>query len=124
MAWLFAEEHGADSAALLRLLDDGEALVPSLWHLDVANALLVGERRRRIAGDDAARFLALLANLPIFTEEVLPTAVEAHALARRFDLTAYDAAYLALAARATLPLATFDAALRRVAGAAGIAVLG
>jgi len=123
MAWLFKSERSADAAGLLRLLEEREAVVPSLWHLEVANALLVAERRREWPPRKVAEFLADLAGLPIYTDETLPPANEAHALGRRFGLTAYDAAYLALAARERLPLATFDTALVRAAQKAGVQTL-
>jgi predicted nucleic acid-binding protein len=96
--------------------------VPSLWTLEVANALLVGERRRRTTPADAARFLAILATFPITVDD----RTAAHAwretthLARAHGLTAYDAAYLELAICLGVPLATLDDKLIAAAVAVGV----
>lgn len=122
MGWCFESEADGYTDAALAALDDGEAVVPPLWALEVANVLLVAERRRRIARPDATRFLRLLGALPIVIAE--PLAVQ-HLdrlllLGRDHRLSAYDAAYLQLALERSLPLATRDRALRAAAGAAGV----
>ena len=124
LAWLFHDEKNADADAIIGKLPALEMLVPRLWHLEVANVLLVGERRGRCTQADVTAWLAFLSALPI----VVDPATEARAwsdtiaLARQHGLTAYDAAYLELALRERLPLATLDAKLRSAAKAVGVAI--
>ena len=110
-----------------RLLIAGTpALVPALWHLEMANALVVAERRRILAADDVNRALRdielLLANA-IETDTSLVTVRQSSVMARAFNLSAYDASYLDLAKREGLPLATLDDPLRIAAKQARVAIL-
>jgi predicted nucleic acid-binding protein len=105
-------------------LDGGEAIVPTIWPLEVLNAFLSAERQRRIGAADTRRFLALLAELPIVvaaSEDVVRWSALAER-ARRHRLTAYDAAYLDLSLQLGLPLATLDGALRAAAKSAGVMI--
>ena len=115
MSWCFADEADAYADGVLDRLAQDEALVPSIWPLEIGNVLLVAERRKRLSEADSARFLALLAELPIVVESEPPQRMlrEILALARELDLSTYDAAYLDLAMRLGLPIATNDAALRK-----------
>jgi predicted nucleic acid-binding protein len=97
--------------------------VPALWWFEVRNALAVNERRGRLGEADTAAFLRALARLSIGFDRS-PDEAALLALARRHRLTVYDAAYLELAQREGLPLATLDAALRDAAAASGVALLG
>ena len=82
---------------------------PSLWRLEVANVLTVAERRGRITATDADRFLEMLARLGILIDEGNTSTWKATlSLARLTGLSAHDAAYLELAIRGGLPLATLD----------------
>lgn len=123
LAWGFEDEDDAHAAAILVKMPDLHAHVPGLWTLEVANALLVGERRKRLTPADVARFLAILDAFPITIDE--ETASRAWAdtlhLARAHSLSAYDAAYLELAIRRGLPIATLDARLLDAATAVGVA---
>ncbi len=122
MVWGFEDEDDTYAAALLDRMPERHAHVPSLWPLEVANALIVGERRGRITPADAARFLAILDTFPITVDD--ETAVRAWSdtmhLARAHHLSAYDAAYLELAIRRGLPLATLDDRLKAAATAVGV----
>ncbi len=122
VAWCFQDQADAESEAALEALADGEALVPAIWPLEIANVLLVAERRRRLSRAEAGGFLDLLGALPIVVEEVSFHGATTGVLsrAREHGLSAYDAAYLDLAARKGLPLATRDAALRAARRKAGI----
>jgi predicted nucleic acid-binding protein len=97
-------------------------LVPRLWHPEVANVLLVGERRGRGSQADSAKWLSFLSNLPVVDDG----ATEAKAwsdtlnLARQQGLSEYDASYLELALREGVPLATLDAKLKGAAQAVGV----
>ncbi|HWU62935.1 MAG TPA: type II toxin-antitoxin system VapC family toxin [Ensifer sp.] len=121
-SWLFKDEANAAADRLVRELETGRAYVPELWHLEVANVLLQGERRGRISRDDILAKLSLLEGLPIEIEgETGSRALkQILSLARRCGLTTYDAAYLELAISLDLPLATLDKALIRAAADAGV----
>jgi predicted nucleic acid-binding protein len=125
MVWGFEDETDAYAEAILDKMPDLEAHVPSLWPLEVANALLVGERRKRITPADAARFLTILEAFPITVDDQ----TVAHAwgatmhLARAHNLSSYDASYLELAIRLGLPLAAQDGKLKTAAQAMGVPLL-
>lgn len=99
------------------------AVAPALWPLEVANAVLMGERRQRSTEAQAAKWLGNLSSLPITVDD--ETAARAWSdvlrLARAHRLSAYDAAYLELALRRGLPLATLDDQLKAAAAAVGVA---
>lgn len=122
LAWCFRDEGGAYVADVLTALRDAEAVVASHWTLEVANGLLVAERRGRIASGGVSRAVQLLLSLPIVVEPVERSRAltATHRLARTRELSAYDAAYLELAIRLGLPLATLDRDLRDVAPAEGV----
>ncbi|TXH72151.1 MAG: PIN domain-containing protein [Thiothrix sp.] len=117
LAWCFEDEASDYADKVLDCLNAQTALVPRLWHLEVLNVLLVGERRQRIQPDATQEFLMLLQELDIQTDKYSPTLVndELISLARTHQLSSYDATYLALALREKLPLATQDKRLRQVA---------
>jgi predicted nucleic acid-binding protein len=117
MSWCFEDEKSDYADGVLSTLIDHEALVPLIWPLEVANVLLVAERRRRLSPANALRFLGLLRSLPIVVEgeSLDQTWGEILTLARETGLSTYDASYLNLAIREGVPLATQDSALRRAA---------
>ena len=124
MAWYFVDESDAYADLVARRLPDRIAYVPMNWPLEVANTLIVGERRKRSTQAQAARMIAYLAAMPISVDD--ETNVQAWTttldLARQQSLTAYDAAYLELAMRRGLPIATLDDQLKAAAKAAGVAI--
>jgi predicted nucleic acid-binding protein len=126
MAWCFEDEASLYADQVLERLAEEEALVPSLWALEVSNVLIVGERRKRIQPADSARFLAMLSDLPIRMEQDIPgrTFHTVLPLAREQRLSAYDAAYLELALRRGIPIATTDTKVRPAAQALGVPLLG
>lgn len=121
-AWFFADEADAYADDVAAGLPAAEAVVPSLWPLEVANTLVVGERRGRSTPAQAAAFLARLASLPIIVDDQTPLVAWSGALplARAHQLSAYDAAYLELAIREGLPLASLDDPLRAAAKLLGV----
>jgi predicted nucleic acid-binding protein len=123
LAWCFEDEATADAPGLLERLRGDEAIVPPLWLLELANGLVVAERRARLTRADSARFLALIRQLPIQIDQTatMDLAGSVMDLARAYDLSAYDAAYLELALRLGAPLATLDVRLRSAAERAGVA---
>jgi len=125
MAWCFKDERENSSEWLLENLGPWEAAVPSVWTFEVANTLIVGERRKRLSKLDVTNFLTFLAALPITIDEnsTLRALSSILTLARDQNLSVYDAAYLELAIRDGLPLATLDMALKRAAGSLGVSVV-
>lgn len=121
LAWCFADESSESADRALGRLEQDEALAPAIWPLEVANGLRTAERRGRLHLADLAHVRELLLSLPVEIESVsLGTALgEVADLARQLDLTAYDAAYLALAARHGVALATVDERLRQACEKAG-----
>ncbi len=117
MAWCFEDEARTYADSVLESFQRAEAVVPAIWPLELGNALLVAERRRRIAPADSARFLDLVGGLPIAVEQEPPDRMlrEIMGLARARQLSTYDASYLDLAMRLDLPLASQDAVLLKAA---------
>jgi len=126
LTWCFEDEATPTADALLvRLTKDG-AHAPSLWPMEVLNALLMAQRRGRITPEARQDRIAFLHALPITldTETAAQAWTTTNRLAERYDLTLYDAAYLELAQRLGLPLATLDTDLRKAANAVGVPLLG
>jgi predicted nucleic acid-binding protein len=110
LTWCFPDEANGYASSILDLLRESHGFVPAIWPLEIANALLVGERRGRISQADAMQFLSLVRNLPVAVDtDVSESAIDRIiALARAHDLSAYDASYLELAMRMGVPIATLD----------------
>jgi predicted nucleic acid-binding protein len=126
LAWAFERVAPEEAEAAQRLLDrlaQDEALVPDLWHLELANALVVAHGRGVVSLAQARDFLARLAPLPIRTDATSAGERREHLfdLAREYGLSVYDAAYLDLALRRGAPLATFDRRLTDARARAGVA---
>ena len=125
MAWCFGDQADGYTYSVLDALRTSRAVVPSIWPLEVANALVVAERRKKLLATHTAEFLAFLEQLPVQLDP--DTSHQALgpilALAREHRLSAYDAAYLELAKRRGLPLATRDKGLQRAARAAAVSLL-
>jgi len=126
LSWYFEDERTPAADALLDRVADEGATVPGLWRLEIANGLRTALRRKRIDKAFRDRAIAELARLPLTvdpdTDRYAWTTILQ--LADHFGLTPYDAAYLELAQRRTLPLATLDEPLRTAAPALGVALLG
>lgn len=122
MSWALGETDRRAAGVWMRINDD-YALVPSLWWFELRNALVVNERRGRIAEQQTIRFLRDIARLPIRVDDS-PEESGVLSLARRHRLTVYDAAYLELALRAALPLATLNTMLAAAARAEGVPLIG
>ena len=126
IAWFMPDEHDARSEQLLDLVTEEGALVPGLWPIEVANALLFAVRRNRVSRTHCERALKCLARLPIEidTETTARAWGPTFEVAVRFGLTIYDATYLELAQRHELPLASLDRELRAAGRALGLKLLG
>ena len=129
LSWLFRREKKSEADCADRALDalepDG-AVVPSLWYTEVANALLVGERRKIITPAQSIDYLSRLSRLPIVTDDDATASRRdlVMSLARQHSLSAYDATYLDLALRTSSEIATFDDDLASAMRSAGGKVFG
>ena len=124
LAWCFPDETSDYADQVLVALEGKTMLVPAVWSLEIANAVLVGERRQRLHQPEIKQFTTLLESLSLI-QDTRPLANNINnvlPLARRHGLSAYDAAYLELSIRRSAPLATLDARLRKAAKAAGIKI--
>lgn len=128
MCWLLASEKGSDqkyAEAVLDKLAEAQAWVPGIWHLEASNMLLAVEKRRHITSAESEVFLSSLEKLPVFsdgqtTEKAFNKII---ALARAYNLSAYDAVYLELSLRRGLPLAILDKDLKKAAIKANVDLL-
>lgn len=113
LGWCFSDEATPTTRRLLKQLDKETAHVPVLWFLEVGNVLLTAIRKKRLTQADATKFLSLINSLKIEVDLDAATngAHDIFLLAQAENLTTYDAAYLSLAMRLGLPLATRDKAL-------------
>lgn len=125
MAWCFDDEANPYANSVLDRLTEDTAVVPSLWALEVANVLLVAQRRGRVTHEQVREIAGLLSVLPIAQEVSQPVQVFANVLplGEERGLSAYDAGYLELAIRLALPLATLDDRLREAAVASQVPIL-
>jgi len=126
MAWLFHDEGTPKTTDLLNRLVAETALVPAWWFIEITNVLAIAERKARITAAQSDAFIADLGKLGIERDDDAPDRAFTHVLAlcRTHRLTSYDAVYLDLAVRRSLPLATLDENLRRSAKKSGVRLLG
>ena len=126
LAWALPDEASNYSDSILKQVASGKAWVPDLWPHEVANGLVMAQRRKRLTAAQRALFIEELLRLPIEVVGATARAVlEAQAaLADRYALTAYDSAYLDLALRKGVPLATQDKALSDAAKRSGVGLAG
>jgi len=124
VAWCFLDEQSKSAASVLDALEKGRAIVPALWAFEVGNVLRMGELRKRSTKEDTMYWLEFLSKLPIVIDDCIVTGVweKLLDLAREQRITVYDAAYLELARRLSLPLATLDRHLASAAKKAGVAL--
>lgn len=125
LAWCFPDEKSVYAEGVLEALEGRAVLVPAVWALEVANGLLVGERRKRIERTDILRFTKLLEALTV-REVALPASAAIEGvlpLAREYKLSAYDASYLDVAIRSGAELATADEGLEKAAWKAGVPIM-
>ena len=123
-SWCLRDETNEEANKILDLLKDHQAFVPAIWPVEMANVLVVAERRGRISAADVARMVEILLGLPIEIENAaLDNLKTLRLLAREYRLSAYDACYLDLAQRRGFPIATLDSLLNRAAKKCGITTL-
>jgi predicted nucleic acid-binding protein len=125
LAWLLPDERSAALDALGDTLLEANAVVPAIWPYEIGNALRTAQKRARIGNADMLRLQHVLAALPIEVEATDRNRVldDVSGLARELDITVYDAAYVELARRRALPVATLDEHLRRACARARIVLL-
>ena len=126
LCWIYGDETTEAIRDVFDKVAEAGATVPSLWRLEVANSLTVAIRRRRIdpAFRDAALTDLALLDIAVDQQTDIRAWTDTLGLADRFRLSVYDAAYLELAHRRQLPLATLDAELTRAAASLGVDVVG
>jgi predicted nucleic acid-binding protein len=122
ITWALRDEDHPLADLALEALRSGSAVVPAIWWYEVRNVLVLNERRGRILPDDSSKFLLGLQELSIKID--FPgDGPEIVDLSRKYKLSVYDAAYLGLALRERLPLASLDKNLKLAAVAAGASLL-
>jgi predicted nucleic acid-binding protein len=122
--WYLPDQATAYTQAIATRLESEKALVPPLWQLELANALKTACTRGKLSQEVARQILDALGTLPIEVDpRPAPGQRQLFELAMRYKLSSYDAAYLELAMRHGLPIATQDAQLKDAALAAGVMVL-
>jgi predicted nucleic acid-binding protein len=126
LAWCFEDERAGYAMRVLDELSGGEAIVSSLWPIEVTNGLASALRQQRMDLEGAAEARNTLAALPIVVEPVDRRRAfeDVPRLARAHGLTTYDASYLEVAVRLGIPLATLDRALARAAADEGVPAVG
>ena len=125
LGFLLKDEQAASVLKALGAIERGvPTYVPAHWCVEVANGLIMAERRKRATQADITEALGLVAALPVLTDEATARKAgsDTAALARQYGLTIYDAAYLELAMRRGAALATTDHALGQAAKTAGVAL--
>jgi predicted nucleic acid-binding protein len=122
ISWCLVDEDNDYANAILVMMPNAEAFVPGIWSLEIANVLLVAERRNRMTKEQSEEAITLLQSLLIKVDSATNTSVFSAILdlGRQEGLAAYDAAYLELALRLGLPLATIDARLAEAATRCGV----
>jgi predicted nucleic acid-binding protein len=120
--WFLANQATPYSDAIIERLRDERAAVPALWELEFGNVLRSACLRQRLTAEAAQKVVAQITSLPIDVDRQPVPVRELLALALRFGLNSYDAAYLELALRLQLPIATGDGPLRAAALASGVGV--
>lgn len=125
MTWCFQDEVSPYTEAVLDSLTETAAVVPAIWPLEVINVLLVAERKQRLHLADSIRFVSLLAQLPIMVDRSWPERLMKDwlAIGRAHNLSSYDTAYLELALRQGIPIATLDQRLLEAAKQIDIPIL-
>lgn len=123
MAFLFKDEDEAFGRALIERLGRDTAIVPALWQWEVANAFRNAEKRGRTTPKLVAENIQTLARLPIERDAEAAPIATLVAISRQHNITAYDACYLELALRKSLPLATLDRDLMRAAPKVGVELI-
>ena len=124
LAWGFPDENSDYADIVLEKLEGKILIVPVHWAIEIGNALIVGERRKRLLQTQTQRFLTLLNGLTIVQDIQIPMSMlnQLLPLTRQYNLSAYDTAYLELAIRENAPFTTLDEKLKQAAKKAGLTI--
>ena len=123
VGWFLEDQATPYTDVVSVLLEQDQAVVPALWELEFANVLRTACRKERLTADEAHQIIEPICALPILIDRETPGPAELLALALRYNLSSYDAAYLELALRLQIRIATKDEPLRAAAEAAGVGVV-
>lgn len=123
VGWYLDGQRTEYTESVFDRLATDTAHVPALWPLEFSNVLRKAVLGRKIGQAEAEEIAALQTALPVVVHADAPALSDNLELALRYGLSSYDAAYLDLALRLRLPVATLDASLRRAAEAAGVGVV-
>ncbi|MGA8163675.1 MAG: type II toxin-antitoxin system VapC family toxin [Waddliaceae bacterium] len=125
MAWCFKDESNHFSDQVLEQMETAKVVVPAIWPLEVSNVLLLAKRRKRLSTLQVSSFADALSALSITVDPSTTTRAmhSIYVLAEKTKLTIYDAAYLELALREKVPLATLDKDLIKAAKKSHIELL-
>lgn len=126
LAWFFKDEKTETTDRLLKLIEEDCVInVPAIWYWEITNILLNAQKRKGMANADVEQFIDDLRDFDVIADPVFPDVIfgKVRMLAELNSLTVYDAAYLELALRLGIPLATLDKDLRAAAKKAGIKLL-
>ena len=121
--WFLEDQATPYTEAIGALLEEDKAIVPALWQLEFANVLRTACRKQRLVASQAQQIIEQICGLPIEIDTGTPGPSELLALALRYNLSSYDAAYLELALRLQLPIATKDGPLAIASEAAGVGII-
>jgi predicted nucleic acid-binding protein len=126
LSWCFADEANKTTAQLLDRVATETAIAPAIWPLELGNVLIGAERKKRITHAEVSEFVELIQklNIEIDSETAARSFHDILSLAHSEKLTTYDAAYLELAMRKGLPLATKDLQLKNAAKNLGVHIIG
>lgn len=123
VGWFLEDQATSYTDAVGVLLEQDQAVVPALWELEFANVLRTACRKQRLTADEAHQIIEQICALPIVIDRGTPGPAELLALALRYSLSSYDAAYLELALRLQIPIATKDEPLQATAQAASVGLV-
>jgi len=125
VSWFMIDETSTISNDILNLISKEKAIVPSIWQLEVGNVLLMCQRNKRITKEQRLNALRILNELPIIIDDLTSKYAwqDTIELAEKYSLSLYDACYLELSLRYSLPLATFDNQLKKAANLAGVKLI-
>jgi len=121
LAWMLPDEHSEGAERIVGRVTADQALAPSLLLLEVGNALLQAQRRRRITASMRSDLLGAFTALPVMLDPIsAESMLRASEIAEAHALSLYDGAYIALATSRRCGLATFDRKLAQAAGVIGV----
>lgn len=123
VGWFLEDQATPYTDVVSVLLEQDQAVVPALWELEFANVLRTACRKERLTADEAHQIIEQICALPILIDRETPGPAELLALALRYNLSSYDAAYLELALRLQIRIATKDEPLQAAAQAAGVGIV-